>query len=391
MSKRTLALLLSLVLVLSFTAGCTKKEKEVEEELIKPVVVEKVLKKPRANDLVISGNVKPGEVVKLSFKVPGMLESVNVKEGDNVVAGQVLMSVNSYDLQIANNAATAQYNAIDSEINATIASKEQEAKSNLEFINTQLERVKRLHEKGAVATKTVEELELKKEVVETKLKEIQDAKQTAQYQLEQAGSLVDLTNSKLDDTVLASPINGTVVKKLFESGENVVPGLPVIAVGSLDTLEVEFGIADKDISKVKEGQDVKVLIKGLEKEVPGRVSRIEPIADLETRTFGVIVEIDNKEGDIKPGMIANVIVNLVQKDAITIPINAIIDNAEGTFVFTYDLESETVTKKPIEVGEVFEDTIEVTGGLEPGENIVVKGQYRLNDGEKVKAGREQND
>lgn len=389
-NKKIKLLLLSLVMVIIIT-GCSKNKEEVEEEYIKPVVVETVKRELAENNLRISGNVKPGEVVKVSFKVPGTIESINVEEGDRVSAGDVLMSVNSYDFQIANNAANAQYNAIQSEINSKIKSSEEEAKSNLNFINTQLERVKRLHEKGAVATKTVEELELKKQIVETKLQEIQEAKDTAVYQLEQAGAMVELTNSKINDSVLTSPISGTVVKKIFGSGENIAPGIPVLAIGRLDVLEVEFGITDKDVERVKVGQEVNVNIKGIDKNIKGKVIRIDSIADLETRTFGVTVQIDNVEGQIKPGMIADVEINSNEKEIIAIPINSIIDNAEGTFVFIYNDDNQTVSKREIEVGEVFGDKIEIVSGLEDNEMVVVKGQYRLNDNEKVDAGRESND
>lgn len=385
---KVLAAVLGLTMLVS--AGCGKKEEKLEDPK-KPVVIRDTKTEELTSDLEISGNVKPGKIVKVAFKVPGTIESISVEEGDRVSAGDMLMSLDKTDFQIGIDGAQAKYDSINLEINSKVASAESQARSSLDFINTQLGRLQRLYEKGAVAKKTVEEVELQRDVTEAKLQEVLDAKETAKSQLQQAQALVDMAHSKMADSTMYSPISGTVVKKLSETGETVIPGYPTIALGTLDVLDVEIGVSDKDIDKIKLDQAVKVKIKGLDKEIHGRVRRIEPTADLETRTFGVLVEIDNAEGQIKPGMIATVKINMDKMKGLTIPIDAIIDNAEGTFVFTYDKESEKVTSKKIKTGRVFGDKIEVKEGLAAGESVVVEGQYRINDGEEVKARGENDD
>lgn len=385
---RVLAGIMGVSMILA--TGCGKKEEKIEDPK-KPVVISQVASEELSKDLEISGNVKPGQIVKVAFKVPGTIDNITVEEGDRVAAGDMLMSLNKTDFEIGITGAQAKYDSIRLEIDSKVASGENQARSSLEFINTQLGRVQRLYEKGAVAKKTVEELELQKTIAENKLQEVLDAKVTAQAQLQQAQSLVDLANSKMADATMYSPISGTVVKKLSEPGETVIPGYPTIALGKLDVLDVEIGVSDKDIDKIKVGQTVKVHIKGLEKEVQGRVRRVVPTADTETRTFGVLIEIDNPKGEIKPGMIATAKINMNKVKALTVPIDAITDNAEGTSVFVYDEASKKVTSKKIQTGEVYGDRLEVKSGLETGDLVVIEGQYRINDGEEVKARREQND
>ena len=133
-----------------------------------------------------------------------------------------------------------------------------------------------------------------------------------------------------------------------------------------------------------------MFIHGVNKEVEGVISNIDTTADIETRTFGVKIDIDNPEGDIKPGMIANVVIGMDNISSILIPIDAITDDIEGSFVFVYDEATETVEKRIVEVGEVYTDKIQVTSGLEDGEWIVFQGQYGLLDGEKVNARRVEN-
>lgn len=75
-----------------------------------------------------------------------------------------------------------------------------------------------------------------------------------------------------------------------------------------------------------------------------------------------------------------------------VPIDSVIDDAEGSLIFVYDGETETVSKRQVKVGEVQEDRIQIFDGLKDGELVVINGQYGLLDGEKVNARRvEEND
>lgn len=370
--------------------GCKKTEKVDLEDPPKPVTIMEVATESYSNDIEISGNVKPAQLIKQGFKVAGVINNVYVKEGDNISEGQTLVSLNPHDYELGVIAAQAQYDSLNLELNSKIQSAVNQAEANVDFIRTQLDRVRRLHEKGAVATKTVEELEVALVVAENKLQEALDARDTAVSQLRQAEAALELAQSRLDDTILKSPINGTIVKQVAEIGETMAPGYPVFVLGRLDTLEVEVGVPDRLVDSINKGQKVNMFIHGVNKEVEGVISNIDTTADIETRTFGVKIDIDNPEGDIKPGMIANVVIGMDNISSILIPIDAITDDIEGSFVFVYDEATETVEKRMVEVGEVYTDQIQITSGLEDGEWIVFQGQYGLLDGEKVNARRVEN-
>lgn len=382
-----------LILILSILlTGCKTKEVIKIEDPLKPVTIVDIETKTYSKDIEMSGNVKPAQLVKIGFKVSGVIEEAYVKEGDDISAGQTLMHINPHDYELGVIAANAKYESLDMELRSKIDSAINQAKANLDFVNIQLERVRRLHEKGAVAKKTVEELEVALVVAENKHQEATDAKATSESQLRQAEAGLELAQSQLSDTVLTSPIDGTVVKQVFEAGETIAPGHPALVLGRLDTLEVEVGVPDNLIDLIKIGEEVNIFIYGIDKQIKGVISSIDTTADLETRTFGVKIDIDNAERHIKPGMIANVTINMDKVSAITVPIDSVLDNGEGSSVFIYDKETSSVIRREIKTGNVFGDRIEITEGLENGETIVVDGQYRLIDGEKVNARRvEEND
>lgn len=384
-------LILMLALIMTLTA-CGKEVEEVIAEPLKPVDLMEVTIKDYSDDLEISGNVKPAQLIKQGFKVAGVIGDVYVKEGDRISAGQALMSLNPQDYELGVRAAQAQYESLDMELNSKIGSAINQAKANLDFIETQLDRVKRLHEQGAVATKTVEELEVSLVMAQNKYQEALDAKNTSEAQLRQAGAGLDMAQSQLNDTIIYSPIDGTVVKQVAEVGETIAPGYPAFVLGRLDTLEVEIGAPDNLIDYMKIGDKVNMLIYGIEKKVEGVISNIDSSADLETRTFGVKIDIDNAEGNIKPGMIASVNIGMDKIRGIMIPIDAIMDDAESQSVFVYDEETGKVSKRDLVVGKIFGDHVQIVEGLEEGEQLVINGQFGLLDGEEVNARRvEEND
>lgn len=385
--KKIFISLLALSLSASLLSGCAK-EVITQEEILVPVNIKQVNLEEFNDDISISGNIKPGKTVKSGFKVPGVISSINVEEGDFVDEGQILMSLGSYEYELGVIAASSQYDALSKQSISSISSAVNQAQANLDFIRTQYERVNRLYEEGAVAKKTVEELETTLVVAENKYQEAQDATSISDSQLAQAQAGLELAQSQLNDTVLTSPISGTVVKKLFEPGETISPGYPTIVLGRLDQLEVEIGVADNLVGNLSIGQKVKVFIYGLEEEIEGSIKNIDTSADMSTRTFGVNISIDNSDMTIKPGMIAKVTIANGSMETFLIPINSVINDPDASVVFIYK-EDGTVEERIVELGQVLGDRIQILGGLEEGDKIVVDGQYRIKNGDKVKVGVEE--
>ncbi|NLP47267.1 MAG: efflux RND transporter periplasmic adaptor subunit [Epulopiscium sp.] len=373
-------------------AGCANgieaNSEAVEVVKPKPVMVKEVKVENYKNDISISGNVKPTKTIKVGFKVPGVINNVFIEEGAIVNEGQTLMTLDSYDYQLNVMAARSQYDALNKQFVSSIASAVNQAEANVNFIKTQYERVQRLYEKGAVAKKTVEELETTLIVAENKYQEAKDAYSISESQLQQAQAGIELAESKLADTTLKSPIKGTVVKQVFESGETISPGYPAVVLGQLDELEVEIGVADQLVSHLTIGEKVNVYVYGLEKEIEGTVHSIDTIADTSTRTFGVKILIDNEEMTIKPGMIAKVTITTGNMDTILVPVNSVLNDPDSTSIFVYQEEEGSVEKRTIEVGEVLGDQIQVLEGLNEGDKVVIDGQYKLKNGDKVKLGVE---
>lgn len=382
MDKKALLLLLAALAL--FLNGCGRTDVAEAESPQRPVIVEAVETEEIRKELEISGNVKPSQMVRAGFKVEGLIEHSYVEAGDRVEAGQRLMRLETQDYDLNVDATLAKYEALRRKADSAIPSKINQAQAQLDYIEAQYQRMTTLHEQGVVSSKDLEEVETKYTVAQNQYQEAMDAYDITEKELRQVERALDLAQSKLEDTVLTSPIAGTVLKTTFEAGETIAPGHPAVILGVLDTMEVEIGVPDTIISRIAIGESVSVYLYGLDQEVEGKITNIDPMADQKTRTFGVQIEIDNSQGQIRPGMLAKVSLASSEVSAIMVPVNCVNNLPEASFLFVYK-EDGTVEQRTVELGEIYGDRIQVLGGLEEGEEVVIDGQYQLTDGQTVTA------
>lgn len=377
-SVLALTLLLTTSMVLS---GCGKEV--VEEEIIKSVEVKQIYGDTYQNKLSLSGNILPSQVVKVAFKVPGVVTQANFEEGTFVKKGQLIAAVeqDEYNLQVQ--ASSSDYESAKLQIESEIPARINQAKAQYELSKATYDRVKALYEAGGATKSQLDEITAKKTADENTYKIALEAESIARTKLEKAEAGLELSNTKLSDTSINSPIEGIVMKKLVEEGEIIAQGYPVAAIGQVDVVDVEIGVSDQDIKHIEFGQKVKVYLYGLDKSFDGIVGEISPSADPTTRTFAVKVKVKNPNFEIKPGMVAKVDIPVSSVEGILIPVSSVLSRPEGEVVYIYNEETKTVRKQLVETGDIVKDKITIVSGIKNGEKLVVDGQFKLNDNDKV--------
>jgi membrane fusion protein (multidrug efflux system) len=157
----------------------------------------------------------------------------------------------------------------------------------------------------------------------------------------------------------------------------VVKGGPVVEMIDTQSIDINIDVPERYISKIKSGESIAVGFDALPGvRIDGLITSVVPQADSETRTFPVKVSVENKDGLIKSGMVARVsfpigdpsTVKLVPKDAVVSQNNA---------QFVYVVKEGAAQPLPVSTGMAYEDRIEVTGPVEKGMTVVVKGNERL--------------
>lgn len=210
---------------------------------------------------------------------------------------------------------------------------------------------------------------------------------TARSRLARAEAQHALSLTRQSRAVIRAPFAGAVVGLEVEKGEVVSPGAPVARLIQLDPIHVSVSVTDRDVAALEVGDKAQINTTTTADPVTGTIARIEPSADLQTRTFLVEVEVANEKRRLLPGMIAQVGFRSERSgEALFLPQDFIVTRLDGNGVFVVD--GGKARWRPLELGGVSGTEVEVASGLEPGERIVTLGHRGLNDGDPLIISRE---
>jgi membrane fusion protein (multidrug efflux system) len=210
---------------------------------------------------------------------------------------------------------------------------------------------------------------------------------TARSRLARAEAQHGLSLTRQSRAVIRAPFAGAVVGLEVEKGEVVSPGAPVARLIQLDPIHVSVSVTDRDVAALRVGGEAEVTTSAVPAPMIGKIARIEPAADQETRTFLVEVEVANAERRLLPGMIARVaFASDRETEAIVVPQDFIVTRREGNGVFIAD--DNVARWRPVELGGIVGTDVEVTSGLKMGERVVIVGHRGLADGDRLLVSRE---
>jgi len=188
-----------------------------------------------------------------------------------------------------------------------------------------------------------------------------------------------------------APISGTIVRYYVDIGDSVIPQEPmpqepVLNIAYMDKVKIVVNIGEKDISKLRKGEKVRVSVDAYPGETfPGRVVKIAPAVDPRSRKLKVELEIENEDHRLKPGMFADVeIIYNEHKNVLVVPAIAVLERGEKKVLFT--AEDGRARLKEVQIGVSDKEKIEIIEGLSEGESVIVEGNYGLPDGAKVELG-----
>ncbi|MFQ5540188.1 MAG: efflux RND transporter periplasmic adaptor subunit, partial [Candidatus Binatia bacterium] len=236
------------------------------------------------------GSLMPNASVRVAPKIAGRVEKLFVRVGDLVKEGQLVARLEKDELAEGLKEAEASLKVYE----ATLKGKEAE----LTDLNRKLERSKILFEKDLIAREAVDTLETQvlSAVAQVELTKAQVAQMKAR-----------LVNSRirLNYAEVTSPFTGYVGKRFVDRGALVNPSTPLVSIVDISSVKVDISVVEKDYRKISSGQLAGVTADAYPgRRFQGRVARMAPVLDQETRTGDVEIELPNPEGNLKPGMFA---------------------------------------------------------------------------------------
>jgi len=186
------------------------------------------------------------------------------------------------------------------------------------------------------------------------------------------------------ESQVKAPTSGTVLAVNFAKGATVSTQAPIVRLGLLENLEVSLAIAERHIGSVHLGTKAEATFLAYpERKFEGTVTRLSPVLNATSRTLEVGVTLTDPEHLIKAGMFPSVTILTEKKEGVlAISRASVLYEGDHSYVYTID-ENSVAKKRNLELGLIVDDKIEVVGGLNAGDSVVVQGQTLLTDGTSV--------
>jgi multidrug efflux pump subunit AcrA (membrane-fusion protein) len=195
-----------------------------------------------------------------------------------------------------------------------------------------------------------------------------------------------------EDMIVRAPISGIVGMKMVKEGEQVggSPGSlnPVFVLYDINSVKIYANVPEKDYSLVRRGTQAKIMLDAFPGEIfNGRVLNIRPVVDPLTRTIQIEIVLNNENHRIRPGMFAKVGLILKKKSGVMIiPFDAVLGEADNKYVFVD--QNGMAVKKPVTLGMLQDNDVEVTSGLAVSDKVITIGQRVVKEGSKVEESKE---
>lgn len=316
------------------------------------VAVAPVASAPKARTLRFSGVLRAERRAELAFVMSGRVDARLVQLGDHVGEGDTIARLDRKALLRAVEAAEASVVRADADL----------AHGRLEE-----DRVRKLTAMQAVAAADEDDAA--------------HATSVAAASRRQARAQAGLARRDLAETILRAPFSGTVARIDLEPGEFATAGRTVVEIVGDDALEVEVAVPESLLAQIAEGQALDVELPLVERVVKGRVRSIGAAAPESAGLFPVVVTVDPTEG-LRAGMTARIAVTAPLASGLSVPVEAIVDRT-GASPKVLTVHDGQVAVHDVDVLAIAGRDAVVAGALQPGDDVIVRGQSGLADGDEV--------
>ena len=382
-----------------------KSDQEPEERGI-VTQLQTVEKVEMIQDLTYLGTLESDTKAMLSPKVTGNITSINVSEGDIVSEGDVLIQIDSEQLEAKLQTVEQKRNLLyetisylDSELGGfhstnPMVSKLQSAKLSLDFQESEVEKLRTLYDAGAVSKSQLDQGEHQLQCMRLQVQELehtmnsnynklQQERDLAQAQLGELEASIDEMELSLRDTSIKAPFDGQITQIMVSVGELASPGRALVSLDNVHQLRIVTQVGESDLQKIRKGMDVEVTLSGYDESIKGVISYKSGSVNPKTRIGEVRVDLELPEEQIVIGSSARIRILLdSSKNEIMIPSSAVKTLETGMVVYVYN-DKGRVYERKVTIGNSIDGQYQVIEGLAEGDVIAVRNIQSLSDGTLV--------
>lgn len=350
---------LCLLVCVLILAAC-EEEKPVVEAPIRAIKTIVVTERAGTQERRIAGLTESSIVTDLAFQVGGRIVTMDAEVGDRVEKGAVIAALDAepFKLRIR-----------------TAAGRVADAEAKLKDTEAKFKQQSTLFDKG-FATKTA---------FDSALSALNSAKSAVDVALAEQ----EISKRDMRQTTLTSPLSGNVTEKYVERFSEISTGQKIVQVSADGGLKVKASVPEGLVRRLSVNDAVQVSFPTLEGRLePGKITEVGTRAG-STNSFPVTIILDNPVTDLQPGLTAEISFTYKTEatgKAFLLPVTAVLatEPTVGGTVFVYDPAAGVVRQKKVQVDNVHNNQLEITGDVKKGDIVAVAGVSFLVDGMKVK-------
>ena len=341
-----------------FMTSCGSEDKKAVADNTPAITVKTSKIEDHGNNpfLAVSGKIQASNSADLSTRMMGYVDNVYVNVGDKVTKGQLLVSINNTDLQ----AKRAQVNAGITEATAAFNSAQKD-----------YNRFKSLFADNSASQKEMDDMTANYEM--------------AKARLEAANQMKNEVNAQFTYSNITAPFNGIITSKNVKAGNMANPGVPLISMETPGSFEVMAMVPETEISGIKIGTAVDILVKSINKTIKGKVTEVSTSAKNTGGQYLVKIDLEKTDAAILSGMFTTVqfpVKSNIQTTMVLLPLDAIVTNGQLSGVYTVS-QTNTAMLRWLRLGRTFGNQVEVLSGLNADEAFIVSADGKLFNGAKI--------
>ncbi len=341
--------------------ACSTDNTAAENKTATETPVKVVLTTPAINNqshLWLSGQIESIQSSNITTRMMGFITKIYVNVGDKVEQGQILVSINNQDIL----AKKAQTVAALNEAEAALLSTQKD-----------FDRYTQLYSKGSATSKELDNMTLQYNSAKSKVE-----------MAKQMGNEVD---AMMLYSNLKAPFAGIVTQKFMDEGNMAAPDMPILYIEQTGGFQVSASVSEMDIDKIKEGDNVSVNIKSINRIIQGKISLISQSSKNSGGQYLVKISLANEDSKgLYSGMYVNIDLPVAQPqnemtNKILVPVSSIIYKDQLTGIYT--VINKTAALRWLRVGKTWGNKIEVLSGLSKEEQFIENPSSNIENGTPV--------
>ncbi len=376
------------------------------------VVTAKVKEGAYSRPLRLTGNIEPFERTDIAAEQQGIAAQIHADEGDKVSSGTVLMELRELPLQLEYQRAKANADEEEQTLRelergtrdediAIAKANWEEARAKARISRDELERREELLKDGTISQSEYdiyrsewETAQATEQVMKARYERALNGPRQEEIAAQRArvsstAAEAELALDALERSKVKAPYDGVIVQRYCSPGSYVRPGDPLFTMEHQDTVKVTVQVPETHLRRIELGQEKKFFFDAFPRDqFAGVAAQIIPRADMRSRSFPVKFHIDNSEGLLASGMLGRMVLDVSNEGerSTVIAKDALVPQLGKIIVYRVDFRDGKPFAEAVDVntGRFFGEAVEVFGSLEEGQQVVVRGNERLQPGQPLR-------